>query len=245
VCPWFESRRAHEETAARRRAANQTAANAPSSDSSPPQSPADSENSRSTTTSPGSSPPTPAATQYQASHSQQGLNAYGFCYQGPGRKGGCAYHALTRTVDCLEKATRERGRVELTEPPGWRDDGDLLHFEQWGEILGDAMVATALIDRLVHHATMITLKGKSYRLRERALDVAPAAQAPSSATPPERRRPLQAFSRPQSHTQCRSPRHRSHSSAADGLPALDPTPNTGLGWVHFSAAQTGALFGCA
>jgi DNA replication protein DnaC len=41
------------------------------------------------------------------------------------------------------------------------------------------MVAAALIDRLVHHATMITLKGKSYRLRERGLDVAPAAQAPS------------------------------------------------------------------
>jgi hypothetical protein len=30
------------------------------------------------------------------------------------------------------------------------------------------MVAAALIDRLVHHATMIMLKGKSYRLRERA-----------------------------------------------------------------------------
>ncbi len=52
-------------------------------------------------------------------------------------------------------------------------------FEQWGEILGDAMVAAALIDRLVHHATMITLKGKSYRLRERGLGSAPAAQAPS------------------------------------------------------------------
>ena len=52
-------------------------------------------------------------------------------------------------------------------------------FEQWGEILGDAMVAAALIDRLVHHATMIALKGKSYRLRERGLDVVPAAQAPS------------------------------------------------------------------
>jgi IstB-like ATP binding protein len=51
-------------------------------------------------------------------------------------------------------------------------------FEQWGEILGDAMVAAALIDRLVHHATMITLKGKSYRLRERGTGIAPAAQAP-------------------------------------------------------------------
>jgi len=52
-------------------------------------------------------------------------------------------------------------------------------FEQWGEILGDAMVAAALIDRLVHHATMIALKGKSYRLRERGSGVMPAAQAPS------------------------------------------------------------------
>jgi DNA replication protein DnaC len=34
------------------------------------------------------------------------------------------------------------------------------------------------IDRLVHHATMVTLKGKSYRLRERGSGVVPAAQAP-------------------------------------------------------------------
>ena len=64
----------------------------------------------------------------------------------------------------------ERGSIIVTSNRG---------FEQWGEILGDAMVAAALIDRLVHHATTITLKGKSYRLRERGLDVIPAAQAPS------------------------------------------------------------------
>jgi DNA replication protein DnaC len=46
------------------------------------------------------------------------------------------------------------------------------------EILGDAMVAAALIDRLVHHAEILSLKGKSYRLRERGASVAPAAQAP-------------------------------------------------------------------
>jgi DNA replication protein DnaC len=40
------------------------------------------------------------------------------------------------------------------------------------------MVAAALIDRLVHHATMVTLKGKSYRLPERGTGIAPAAQAP-------------------------------------------------------------------
>jgi DNA replication protein DnaC len=58
-------------------------------------------------------------------------------------------------------------------------------FEQWGEILGDAMVAAALIDRLVHHATMIGLKGKSYRLRERGSGVVPATQIAAS---PQRRR---------------------------------------------------------
>ena len=64
----------------------------------------------------------------------------------------------------------ERGSIIVTSNRG---------FEQWGEILGDAMVAAALIDRLVHHATMITLKGKSYRLRERGTGLASAAQAPS------------------------------------------------------------------
>ena len=68
----------------------------------------------------------------------------------------------------------ERGSIIITSNRG---------FEQWGEILGDAMVAAALIDRLVHHATMITLKGKSYRLRERGLDITPAAQAPSLRDP--------------------------------------------------------------
>ena len=48
-------------------------------------------------------------------------------------------------------------------------------FEQWGDILGDAMIAAALIDRLVHHATPVTLKGKSYRLRQRS-DPAGAAK---------------------------------------------------------------------
>jgi len=59
----------------------------------------------------------------------------------------------------------ERGSIIITSNRG---------FEAWGEILGDAMVAAALIDRLVHHATMVTLKGKSYRLRERGTSSTPA-----------------------------------------------------------------------
>ena len=108
----------------------------------------------------------------------------------------------------------ERGSIIVTCNRG---------FEQWGEILGDAMVAAALIDRLVHHATMITLKGKSYRLRERGLDVAPAAQAPSlrdctggsltEAGPSLRIRPLSPV----------GAKTRRHRSAANALRTLGPT----------------------
>jgi DNA replication protein DnaC len=39
------------------------------------------------------------------------------------------------------------------------------------------MVAAALIDRLVHHAHIVTLRGKSYRLRERGNASAPNRRA--------------------------------------------------------------------
>jgi DNA replication protein DnaC len=38
-------------------------------------------------------------------------------------------------------------------------------FEQWGEILGDDVMASALIDRLVHHCHIINIRGNSYRMR--------------------------------------------------------------------------------
>ena len=41
-------------------------------------------------------------------------------------------------------------------------------FAEWGEIFGDAVVATALLDRLLHHAVVIQIEGSSYRLREHA-----------------------------------------------------------------------------
>ena len=42
-------------------------------------------------------------------------------------------------------------------------------FSGWGEIFGDDIVAAAMIDRLVHHAEIVALKGDSYRLRDRDL----------------------------------------------------------------------------
>ena len=41
-------------------------------------------------------------------------------------------------------------------------------FAEWGEIFGDVVVATALLDRLLHHAVVIQIEGASYRLREHA-----------------------------------------------------------------------------
>ena len=46
-------------------------------------------------------------------------------------------------------------------------------FSAWGEIFGDDAVAIAMVDRLVHHADLISLKGDSYRLKDRDLGRTP------------------------------------------------------------------------
>ena len=130
----------------------------------------------------------------------------------------------------LTELLYERGPIIITSNRG---------FEAWGEILGDAMVAAALIDRLVHHATMVTLKGKSYRLRERGTGITPAA-------PPQRR----LKSDPPPATQQR--RHLAPARPPASPPvALRATcaeaaaqPSTGLVFnrrvAHFSVPETGA-----
>jgi DNA replication protein DnaC len=50
-------------------------------------------------------------------------------------------------------------------------------FSAWGEIFGDDVVAAAMIDRLVHHADIVALKGDSYRLRDRDLGAPRPAQS--------------------------------------------------------------------
>ena len=39
-------------------------------------------------------------------------------------------------------------------------------FEEWGEVFGDDVMAAALIDRLVHHCHIVTIRGNSYRMRQ-------------------------------------------------------------------------------
>lgn len=41
-----------------------------------------------------------------------------------------------------------------------------IDFEQLGHYLGDPVVTTAIVDRMVHHSTVITIKGPSFRLNE-------------------------------------------------------------------------------
>lgn len=62
----------------------------------------------------------------------------------------------------------ENGSIVLTTNRGIAD---------WGEIFEDTTVATAILDRLLHHATVITIAGDSYRMRSHrdALKTARAA----------------------------------------------------------------------
>lgn len=40
-------------------------------------------------------------------------------------------------------------------------------FVDWGDIFGDQVLATAILDRLLHHSTTLNIKGESYRLKEK------------------------------------------------------------------------------
>ena len=60
-------------------------------------------------------------------------------------------------------------------------------FSGWGEIFGEDVTAAAMIDRLVHHAEILALKGDSYRLKDRDL-AQPHSQPPTPGR--ARRAPL-------------------------------------------------------
>lgn len=59
----------------------------------------------------------------------------------------------------LVNARYEKGATILTSNRG---------FKEWGEIFGDNVIAAALLDRLLHSATVLEIAGNSYRLREHA-----------------------------------------------------------------------------
>jgi len=66
-------------------------------------------------------------------------------------------------------------------------------FAEWGDVFGDPVVATALLDRLLHRAVVVQIEGSSYRLRQHA-ELMPehvrskATIAPPTSAPLARRR---------------------------------------------------------
>jgi DNA replication protein DnaC len=44
----------------------------------------------------------------------------------------------------------------------------LKSFSDWQELFGDPVIATAMLDRLLHHCKVINITGHSYRLRQHA-----------------------------------------------------------------------------
>jgi len=64
-------------------------------------------------------------------------------------------------------------------------------FEEWGAVLGDEVMAAALIDRVLHHCHLVNIRGNSFRMREHTalhqalqadLDVQAGRKAPRSRT---------------------------------------------------------------
>ena len=58
----------------------------------------------------------------------------------------------------LVSARYEKGSILLTSNKSYGD---------WGSVFGDAVMATAVLDRLLHHCTTVNIRGDSYRMKER------------------------------------------------------------------------------
>jgi DNA replication protein DnaC len=57
-------------------------------------------------------------------------------------------------------------------------------IEEWGKLLSDVPAASAILDRLLHHAEIIAINGRSYRLQPKAKRApAPERSASSSSSP--------------------------------------------------------------
>jgi DNA replication protein DnaC len=71
----------------------------------------------------------------------------------------------------------ERGSIILTSNQS---------LSGWGDVFGDPIIATAILDRLLHHSTMLNVKGESYRLKEkRKAGVFGRAATPAFEPPPD------------------------------------------------------------
>ena len=89
-----------------------------------------------------------------------------------------------RSGECLFEIVMRRYETRSTVMTSNRP------LEDWGKLLGDVPSATAILDRFLHHAKIIKITGKSYRLRNQAAQAtddqaeSKAAQAPPGSEAP-------------------------------------------------------------
>jgi hypothetical protein len=134
-------------------------------------------------------------------------------------------------------------------------------FSAWGEIFGDEVTAVAMIDRLVHHAEILSLKGDSYRLPDKDLGPATTPNRPKSpdrsvatatpkaaeALPRGRSRPPTLYPAPHAGrpTERRSGSPSGLVSAPLSGPRREPhslpDPRT-LKWPSFQTGESGPAF---
>ena len=56
-------------------------------------------------------------------------------------------------------------------------------LEDWGKLIGDVPAATAILDRFLHHAEIVTITGRSYRMKDRAAPKPPSKPHPGRRPP--------------------------------------------------------------
>jgi DNA replication protein DnaC len=95
-----------------------------------------------------------------------------------------------RSGECLFEVVMRRYEVRSTMMTSNRP------LEDWGKLLGDVPSATAILDRFLHHAEIVRLTGRSYRLRHQLGQAQDAAEEPKAANAPIGSREKQSSSKP-------------------------------------------------
>lgn len=62
-------------------------------------------------------------------------------------------------------------------------------YSEWGEVLGDPVLASAVLDRILHHSTTVNIKGESYRMRGKRRAGTPTPPLPMESRMTERTSP--------------------------------------------------------
>jgi DNA replication protein DnaC len=82
-----------------------------------------------------------------------------------------------RSGECLFEIIMRRYETKSTMMTSNRP------LEDWGKLLGDVPAATAILDRFLHHAEIITITGRSYRLKDKAAKDADTPKEPTTDDP--------------------------------------------------------------